>query len=129
MIRDDTPRGTLVDVLEDGGTITKTKTNSVPWRLGHGALVVLLEGKSGGYSAERCWLREGVVEEKPHPEFSRGFAAGRESAAALADSEAADWKVTATHEPGSSTPAWQRAVDKQNALSGLACHIREGRGK
>lgn len=128
MIDQDTPSGTPVNVVEDDGTTTETTTRSLPWRLGSGALVVLLEGRTGGYSAERCTVRD-PSDPRPHPEFNRGFAAGRESAAALADSEAVDWKVTATHEPGSSTSAWQRAVDKQNALSGLARHIREGRGR
>ncbi len=51
--------GTSVDVRLDDGTIWRTKTRSEPWQLGHGDWVVLLEGKSGGYSLSRVMVAQG----------------------------------------------------------------------
>jgi hypothetical protein len=48
-----TPIGTPVAVTEDDGSITQTHTRSKLWNL-CGTQVVLLEGKVGGYRADRC---------------------------------------------------------------------------
>lgn len=45
--------GTKVKVLLDDGSWWYTTTRSVPWQLGHGQWVVLLEGKAGGYALDR----------------------------------------------------------------------------
>lgn len=42
-----------VRVRLDDGTIKNTVTRSEPWALGHGAMVILLEGISGGYDCCR----------------------------------------------------------------------------
>jgi hypothetical protein len=49
---DDMP-GTPVFLVEDDGTVTQTVTRSETWRLGHGALVVKVKGRTGCYLAER----------------------------------------------------------------------------
>ena len=50
----ETPEGTAVLVAEDRGRgITLTRTRSAPWEIGPGRLVVMLEGKSGGFLLER----------------------------------------------------------------------------
>jgi hypothetical protein len=51
------PAGTPVTVTLDDGSPWETETRSAAWALGHGAPVVLLEGKSGGYALERVRLR------------------------------------------------------------------------
>lgn len=48
--------GTEVIVVLDDLHLRVTKTRSVPWEVGHGDLLVLLEGKSGGYKMDRCWV-------------------------------------------------------------------------
>lgn len=53
MIDTTAPAGTAVRIAEDDGSVTHTKTRSLPWQLGHGAWVVLVEGRAGGYSCER----------------------------------------------------------------------------
>jgi hypothetical protein len=52
----DAPSGTEVLVAEDDQTITLTRTRSETWKLGSGDHVVLLEGRTGGYSVERLFL-------------------------------------------------------------------------
>lgn len=52
------PSGTKVTVTLDDGSEWQTRTRSEAWALGSGAPVVLLEGKTGGYSLERCRLRK-----------------------------------------------------------------------
>ena len=51
------PEGTPVMLTLDDGTKTFTVTRSLPWQLGHGAWVVLVEGKSGGWALERVEVR------------------------------------------------------------------------
>lgn len=46
--------GMRVYVLDDMGGITTKTTRSDPWQLGDGTWVVLLDGRSGGYSLTRC---------------------------------------------------------------------------
>lgn len=48
------PIGTVVDVRRNEGPVTRTKTRSVAWILGHGAPVVLVDGISGGYGLD--WI-------------------------------------------------------------------------
>lgn len=45
--------GTQVRLTEDSGETTATKTRSTPWQLGDGHWVVLVVGKTGGYSVSR----------------------------------------------------------------------------
>ena len=45
--------GTPVLLTLDDGTALATRTRSKPWQLSHGAWVVLVEGKSGGWALER----------------------------------------------------------------------------
>jgi len=45
--------GTPVRVTLDDGRVWYTRTRSEAWNLGHGQPVVMLEGKSGGYSLAR----------------------------------------------------------------------------
>lgn len=52
-LREDDPSGTPVFLVEDDGTVTQTVTRSEAWRLGHGALVAKVRGRTGGYLAER----------------------------------------------------------------------------
>ena len=47
------PEGTPVLLRLDDGSQLSTRTRSVPWQLGHGAWVVLVYGKSGGWALER----------------------------------------------------------------------------
>lgn len=51
------PSGAEVSVRLDVGSIFETTTRSAPWQLGHGAWVVLLEGKTGGYDLSRVTRR------------------------------------------------------------------------
>lgn len=55
MERDKTkmPAGTLVQVRLDNGNVIITNTRSEPWKVGHGAWVVAIEGRAGGYSLNR----------------------------------------------------------------------------
>lgn len=45
--------GTKVEVTLDDGSKWITETLSEPWELGHGQMVVMLKGKSGGYDFKR----------------------------------------------------------------------------
>lgn len=55
-ITKDTPPGTYVLVVEDGGKgITLTRTRSRVWGLGHGELVVKIEGRAGGFLVSRIY--------------------------------------------------------------------------
>lgn len=45
--------GMDVVLREDNGQLTHTRLTSLPWTLGHGAWVVKVEGKSGGYDCAR----------------------------------------------------------------------------
>jgi hypothetical protein len=45
--------GTLVEVVRDVGPTTFTWTTSEPWPLGHGAMVIKLQGISGAYDCAR----------------------------------------------------------------------------
>jgi hypothetical protein len=47
------PEGTSVLLTLDDGSKIATRTRSLPWQLGHGAWVVLVEGKTGGWALER----------------------------------------------------------------------------
>lgn len=58
-VGEDTPEGTAVLLVEDDGSVTKTRTRSAPWKLGHGELVVMVEGRAGGYMASRLTIDEG----------------------------------------------------------------------
>lgn len=51
----DAESGARVIVVEDDFTVTLTTTRSAPWELGCGEWVVLLVGRAGGYSLERCF--------------------------------------------------------------------------
>lgn len=42
-----------INLREDSGQETHTRLTSLPWTLGHGAWVVSVEGKSGGYDCAR----------------------------------------------------------------------------
>jgi len=44
--------------VQDGEGV-QTKTRSEAWELGHGAAVVMVEGKSGGVSVEHCTVIAG----------------------------------------------------------------------
>ena len=48
-----TPEGTAVELIDDLGKRSRTRTRSVAWTLGHGEPVVLVEGRTGGYSLAR----------------------------------------------------------------------------
>lgn len=49
--------GTRVLVIRDQGKSPLiTKTRSEPWLLGHGQLVVAVDGIRGGYSLDRIWV-------------------------------------------------------------------------
>lgn len=52
-IRTDTPEGTPVLWIKDDGSVTQTKTRSLPWKLGSGQWVVKIIGIAGGYAIER----------------------------------------------------------------------------
>lgn len=45
--------GMKVIVTRDDGVELSTVTRSMPWALGHGVMVVKVEGISGGYDCER----------------------------------------------------------------------------
>lgn len=45
--------GMDVILTEDSGQLTRTKLTSLPWTLAHGAWVVCVEGKRGGYDCAR----------------------------------------------------------------------------
>lgn len=47
--------GSEVLLLDDHGELHETRTRSRPWKLGDGTLVVLVEGRTGGYDLERIW--------------------------------------------------------------------------
>lgn len=47
------PSGSEVDLVNDLGETTRTKTRSEAWQLGHGAVVVMVEGRTGGYDLAR----------------------------------------------------------------------------
>jgi hypothetical protein len=51
------PVGTPVVVRRDDGSKFETTTRSMPWVLGHGATVILVDGISGGYSLDRVSVR------------------------------------------------------------------------
>ena len=50
--------GQAVTLTEDNGSKTKTHTRSNAWDLGCGEPVVMVDGKSGGYSLKRIEARE-----------------------------------------------------------------------
>lgn len=56
MVTEVTPNGTLIALVDDFYGVTITRTRSDPWRLGDGTLVVSVVGRTGGYSAERCYV-------------------------------------------------------------------------
>ena len=65
------PAGTAVTLIDDLGREIETKTRSEAWPLGHGAPVVLVEGRSGGYMLGRLI---------PHPpERKREYSAADEA--------------------------------------------------
>ncbi len=47
------PSGSMVILTDDFGQEHVTKTRSEAWELGHGAAVVMVEGRSGGYDCNR----------------------------------------------------------------------------
>mgnify|MGYP000338848993 CR=1 FL=1 len=47
------PSGQSVCLTEDSGSLTHTQTRSEAWELGSGESVVMVTGKSGGYSLDR----------------------------------------------------------------------------
>jgi len=47
------PVGTSVEVTRDLGDKFVTKTRSMPWKLGNGTPVIMVEGISGGYLLTR----------------------------------------------------------------------------
>lgn len=55
-LTEDTPIGTLVALVDDFHGLTITRTRTLPWRLGHGALVVSVVGRTGGYDAKRIHI-------------------------------------------------------------------------
>jgi len=57
------PAGTPVHLMEDDGSVTETRTRSAAWQLGHGQPVVLVEGRTGGYSLWRLLLPPGKLDE------------------------------------------------------------------
>lgn len=52
------PVGSPCDLIQNDGTMLRTKTRSVAWNLGHGQAVVLVEGKTGGWELERVRILE-----------------------------------------------------------------------
>lgn len=50
------PSGSDVIYTDDFGKEHATKTRSESWELGSGDAVVMIEGKSGGYSVDRIRL-------------------------------------------------------------------------
>lgn len=55
-IADDAPIGTPVRYYPTAGfnEFRETRTRSETWRLGHGELVVMIEGTSGGVCVSHC---------------------------------------------------------------------------
>ena len=47
------PEGTQVMLTDDHGNEHLTITRSIAWELGHGAAVVSVVGRAGGYSLDR----------------------------------------------------------------------------
>jgi hypothetical protein len=45
--------GAVIDYTDDIGQVHRTRTRSQPWQLGHGAWVVAIDGKAGGYDVDR----------------------------------------------------------------------------
>jgi len=62
------PPGTICDLVQNDGTLLRTKTRSVAWNLGHGQAVVLVEGKTGGWELERVRILE---THKPNTNLSK----------------------------------------------------------
>lgn len=52
--------GARVIVRLNNGNVRLTRTRSVPWQLGHGAWVVLLEDRAGGYDLDRVEVLDGL---------------------------------------------------------------------
>jgi hypothetical protein len=50
-----TPIGTAVDVRRDNGEILRTKTRSEAWVIPSHAVLVMVEGISGGYRIDRVF--------------------------------------------------------------------------
>jgi len=48
-----TPEGTAVELIDDLGKRIRTCTRSIAWTLGDGTPVVMVEGRTGGYSLSR----------------------------------------------------------------------------
>jgi hypothetical protein len=59
-VTEDTSPGTRIALVDDRGVVHVTYTRSIAWRLGSsqrpGDLVVMVEGRTGGYLASRCWV-------------------------------------------------------------------------
>lgn len=55
-LAEETPIGTLVALVDDFYGVMITRTRSIPWRLGNGALVVSVVGRTGGYDAKRIHI-------------------------------------------------------------------------
>ena len=51
------PVGQPVALTEDDGSLTFTQTRSIAWELGHGAPVVKVDGRVGGYDLNRIRAR------------------------------------------------------------------------
>lgn len=64
MIAPSTPVGTKVILTDDSWRDHETRTRSVPWSL-CGVLVVLVDGRSGGFSCERLRLPGTPQPERP----------------------------------------------------------------
>lgn len=47
------PPGTEVNLTEEGGNSTRTRTRSRAWQLGDGTPVVQVDGRSGGFRLTR----------------------------------------------------------------------------
>lgn len=47
------PAGSEIELVNDFGKVEATRTRSEAWQLGHGAIVVLVEGRTGGYDLSR----------------------------------------------------------------------------
>lgn len=56
VISSTSPTGTPVLVVLDDYSIVSTVTRSPPWQLGHGAWVVSLKGRSGGFDLKRVFV-------------------------------------------------------------------------
>jgi hypothetical protein len=54
-VTDDTPVGTRVVLIDDQKQAHLTETRSVPWRV-CGVLIVKVNGRSGGYRGDRCFV-------------------------------------------------------------------------